>query len=653
MIRGSFTALGLLAGETSQMLLFVLIFPLLGAILLAPPLYRRRSFDSLSGWLATFFSTLSFLVVCRAALELRGVGSLSFVGGHWFVLPEFAVRFSLSFDRLTAVMCLFVTGVGTLIHFYAIGYMREDDAKPRFFCYLNLFLFSMLLLVLAGNLLVLFVGWEGVGLCSYLLIGFWFRQPENAKAGQKAFVVNRIGDAGFLLGIFFLIAWSGTVEFDELEKTVPYLGSHLKEALALLFLIGAMGKSAQLPLFIWLPDAMAGPTPVSALIHAATMVTAGIYMITRMAFLYVHAPYVLLLISIVGTMTAFIAATIALVQHDIKRVLAYSTISQLGYMFMALGAGAFSNAIYHVVTHSFFKALLFLAAGSVIVGCHHEQDMRRLGGLWRKMWCTTLAYAVGTLAIAGVPPFSGFFSKDAILWTVYTGPGMTSSLFLGDIPLNHALWFFGMLTAFITGCYMTRSFVLTFLGKNFRGSGSPHESPWTMTLPLAVLILFSTAFAWACGDYLMQVLGQWTRSDMRIGHEALSGNAMYATLEMLSIIVALSGVFVGLLVYLWGTLIPAVLVRAFRGTYGLFCGKWWIDDLASAFVVKPLAASADALFQRIDRSLVDGAVDRFALCCVGGSEIARRLQAGRLGVYVFLMFFAVLLILCLWLQILA
>ena len=393
------------------LLITIPLFPLLGALVLAFGIGNTdEKTQAVSGWIATFFAAFAFLITVVLFVNLGYAGqSFTVQIWEWISVGRFSASFALHFDRLAAVMCLVVTGVGSLIHLYAIGYMSHDESRPRFFCYLNLFLFSMLVLVLGNNLLVMFVGWEGVGLCSYLLIGFWFKDMENAKAGQKAFVVNRIGDAAFLLGIFFLFRVIGSVDFAMINGHRLFAAPYMAEMAAILLFIGAVGKSAQIPLFVWLPDAMAGPTPVSALIHAATMVTAGVYMVARLAPFYAQAaPMTLAVISCVGAATALFAATVAIAQNDIKKVLAYSTVSQLGYMFMAIGAGAFSNAIFHVVTHAFFKACLFMGAGSVIHGCHHEQDMRKFGGLRKKMPYTFLTYFVATFAIAGFPFLSGF-----------------------------------------------------------------------------------------------------------------------------------------------------------------------------------------------------------------------------------------------------
>ncbi|MCB0340230.1 MAG: NADH-quinone oxidoreductase subunit L, partial [Bdellovibrionales bacterium] len=428
---------------------------------------------------------------------------------EWFSVGGLQVDFLFRLDHLSAVMCLVVTGVGTLIHLYSIGYMAEDESRHRFFSYLNLFMFSMLLLVLGGNLLILFIGWEGVGLCSYLLIGFWFKNVAYAAAGRKAFVVNRIGDAGFLLAIFLCFYAFQSVDFVAMKAAVAAcenlpLYIPLFTTIAICLFIGATGKSAQIPLFVWLPDAMAGPTPVSALIHAATMVTAGVYMLARTHFIFSLAPLAGAIVIGIAVLTAFVAATTALTQFDIKKVLAYSTVSQLGFMFMAAGAGAYWVAIFHVVTHAFFKACLFLGAGSVIHGCHHEQDMRQMGGLRKLMPITFWTYLISTLAIAGIAPFAGYYSKHAILSAL---GGVSNPYLTGYVS---GLVLLANITAFLTAFYMTRSVAMTFFGE-YRGHAHPHESPWLMTLPLVILAGLATVFAWAWGSpffhYLEEVLG--------------------------------------------------------------------------------------------------------------------------------------------------
>ncbi len=408
----------------------------------------------------------------------------------WIQIGDLDIEFGFTLDHINMVMLLVVTGVGTLIHIFSIGYMSHDEKPAKFFAYLNLFLFNMLLLILGKNLLVMFIGWEGVGLCSYLLIGFWFKDSDKAAAGMKAFVTNRIGDAGFLLGMFMLFSVFNTLDFARLVQLVPAhpeLGWTGPITLACLFLfVGAAGKSAQIPLYVWLPDAMAGPTPVSALIHAATMVTAGVYMIIRLAPVFMIAPNAMLVIAIVGGATALMAATIGLTQWDIKKVLAYSTVSQLGYMFLAVGVGAFGPALFHLMTHAFFKALMFLGSGSVIHAMHEEQDIRKMGGLKKHMPITYWTFLFGWLAIIGVPPFAGFFSKDEILWYSFSSPN------------GHPIfWLVGVLGAGITAFYMTRLMCLVFWGSSRVAKNiHPHESPAVMTFPLIILGILSIVGGW-------------------------------------------------------------------------------------------------------------------------------------------------------------
>jgi NADH-quinone oxidoreductase subunit L len=428
-------------------------------------------------WAVTTVALLAplaaFCVVLNAALGLAGgnpsTASLPYIETcpmGWINVGTLHVDFSFVLDQLSLVMLLVVTGVGFLIHVYSVGYMHDEKGYARYFSYLNLFLFFMTVLVLAGNALVMFVGWEGVGLASYLLIGFWFQKTSAADAGKKAFIVNRIGDFGFLIGMFLLLANFGTLAFSQIAAKLaanPGWQGGVLTVIALCLLLGAAGKSAQLPLYIWLPDAMEGPTPVSALIHAATMVTAGVYMIARTHVLFDHSPFALSVVAIVGAATALFAATIALVQNDIKRVLAYSTISQLGYMFLGCGVAAYSAAIFHLMTHAFFKALLFLAAGTVIHGMGGEQDLRKMGGLWKKLPATFAVTTVGVLAIAGFPPFAGFFSKDAILYAAFMQGGV-----------GRVLWFVGLVTALLTSFYMFRLWYMAFLGEP-RSEPNPHH----------------------------------------------------------------------------------------------------------------------------------------------------------------------------------
>lgn len=637
----------------------ILLFPLAGALITYCLGASSKSAHRYAGWMASFSAAMSFAWVVRWFVSLRDLEALHSLNisyqetlWNWFTVGKFAVDFSLRFDHLSAVMCLFITGVGSLIHVYAIGYMEHDEHRPRFFSYLNLFLFSMLILALGGNLLVLFVGWEGVGLCSYLLIGFWFKEMDNAKAGQKAFVVNRIGDAGFVLGMFILITLAGSLEFDSVNALAEQvhgnytLGMMIFAATLLLF-VGATGKSAQIPLYVWLPDAMAGPTPVSALIHAATMVTSGIYLISRLSPLFVVSP-VLLIIAVIGALTAFFAATIALVQNDIKKVLAYSTVSQLGYMFMALGVGAFSTAMFHVVTHAFFKACLFMGAGSVIIGCHHEQDMRAFGGLRKTMPLTFVTYLVSTLAIAGFPFLSGFYSKDMILWSVFSDshPAM-AAITIGGVALNKVLWGLGVVTALMTAFYMTRSLVMTFFGE-YRGHHHPHESPLVVTIPLIVLATLSAVFGALFGEDLLQFLSGWTRSDLAMGHEHLAHQPYYHLLEYISIGAAVSGIAIATLFYGIAPTIPGKIAQAFRGLHQLLLDKWYIDELYQAVFLRPLRLLSEISFRLVDRLAIDGLVNGAGVLADSSGDLVSRLHVGRIGTYILAMLVSMLGMLVFW-----
>ena len=510
--------------ETNHLLSVIIFAPLAGALVnwFIGRRLRNEKFIAFVACGAVGLSTLvAFYLVLKSDGALRSEQPILDHLWTWIQVGRFRADFALAMDRLSGIYALFVTFVGFLIHVFAVGYMHEDRGFYRFFAYLNLFMFAMLTLVLADNFLLMFVGWEGVGLCSYLLIGFYTDLKEAGDAAKKAFITNRVGDWGFILGVmlvFFITSAAGNASISFFDKPAHGVSSALQTiagmsvdpftwhaffaggltSVALLLFIGAAGKSAQIPLYVWLPDAMAGPTPVSALIHAATMVTAGVYMIVRCSAIYTHAPAAMFLVAVIGAATALFAATIGLAQNDIKKVLAYSTISQLGYMFLACGVGAFVAAIFHVITHAFFKALLFLGSGSVIHGMHHEQDMRRMGGLRKYMPITFATMLTGWLAICGIPFFSGFFSKDEILWKTWSASGLS--------PIwNKGLWFVGAVTALLTAAYMTRMMVMTFWGnERFRETPidrtddhhahahEPHESPWVMTVPLILLAVLST-----------------------------------------------------------------------------------------------------------------------------------------------------------------
>jgi NADH-quinone oxidoreductase subunit L len=589
-------------------------------------------------WLIPFFPLVGFLLngllgkrLSKPIVSLIAVGSVAasfaFVlvllakvypltvpySDHYFTWIQSGslnIGCDLAVDRLTAVMLLVVTGVGLLIHIYSIGYMGHEEGYSRFFSYLNLFMFFMLVLVLAANLLVMFVGWEGVGLCSYLLVGFYFKEKFAADAANKAFIVNRIGDFGFSLAIFLTVVVFGTLDFGRIAGAVSGMpvenSAHLLTAITLLLFLGAAGKSAQFPLYVWLPDAMAGPTPVSALIHAATMVTAGVYMIARVSFLYDHAPLAMHVVALVGLFTAVFAATIGLVQNDIKKVFAYSTVSQLGYMFLGLGVGAYSAGIFHLMTHAFFKALLFLGAGSVIHGLGGEQDLRHMGGLRKAMPITFITLGIASLAISGFPGFSGFFSKDAILSAAYA----------------HSPWMFwvGAITAGLTAFYVFRAFFMTFFGK-YRGHQHPHESPLVMTVPLTVLALLSLV-----GGFLN--VPTW-----------LSTTYPFAEERMFPMLVsALCGIL-GIAVAAWLYLVRPALAESMKASagpvYTLLENKYYVDEIYAETIVKPvLGASRSLLWRGVDQGLIDaGLVTGLARVVRGWGSLFRQWQSGSIRNY--------------------
>lgn len=561
---------------------------------------------------------LSFLVSLHAVGNLPEGGALVDNVWIWISSGTLHVDFALRVDQLSAMMILVVTGVGFLIHVYSTGYMAHDEDVARYFAYLNLFTTSMLLLVLGENLLLLFVGWEGVGLCSYLLIGFWYTDDEKASAGKKAFIVNRVGDAGFLLGMFLLFWTLGehsvwTLSFSEIQQHVSSIPVDVATVICLLLFIGAAGKSAQIPLYVWLPDAMAGPTPVSALIHAATMVTAGIYMIARLHFLYALSPTALSVVATVGAATAFFAATIGLVQNDIKKVLAYSTVSQLGYMFLGLGVGAYTAGVFHLMTHAFFKALLFLGAGSVIHGMSDEQDIQKMGGLKNKMPVTFWTFFVACLAIAGVPGLSGFFSKDLILEEAYASP-------LGS-PI---LWLVGTIGAGMTAFYMFRLLFVTFFGET-RASHDVahhiHESPASMTVPLAVLAVLSIV-----GGYfpLLHFLNPMYGSH----HPEISPLIKY-----IPTVVGLAGIALAYVMYVVNPSIAENLSKNFSALYNLLLNKYYIDELYDLIFVRPVAAASNWLWKVWDMIVIDGTVNGAAHTMEANGLLLRLWQTGNVQNY--------------------
>ena len=584
-------------------------------------------------WLVTAVALLtplaSFALVLNASRfvfagspELNALPYVETCPVGWIHAGALNIDFSFVLDQLSLVMLLVVTGVGFLIHIYSVGYMGHEEGYARYFSYLNLFLFFMTVLVLAGNALLMFVGWEGVGLASYLLIGFYFKKDSAANAGKKAFIVNRIGDFGFLIGMFLLLANFGTLTFSEIGARLaanPAWQGGVLTTIALCLLLGAAGKSAQLPLYIWLPDAMEGPTPVSALIHAATMVTAGVYLIARTHILFDHAPFALAVVAIVGAATALFAATIGLVQNDIKRVLAYSTISQLGYMFLGCGVAAYSAAIFHLMTHAFFKALLFLAAGSVIHSLGGEQDLRKMGGLRRKIPITFWTMTAAVFAIAGFFPFAGFFSKDAILYAAFLqGPG------------GRALWFVGLVTALLTSFYMFRLWYLTFLGESRSPEIHPHESPWSMLGPLVILALLSVGGGWIGIERFAAFLSPST--GVRAAESG--GPHLELVLSVAAVAVAFAGWFIADLFYRQKPAQPAELAKALPVTYKVLSNKFYVDEIYGATVVKPLFGfSKYVLGWVVDTGLLGGLAWVLGGAALFAGAILQRWQSGNLRSY--------------------
>ncbi|MCX7857465.1 MAG: NADH-quinone oxidoreductase subunit L [Deltaproteobacteria bacterium] len=593
------------------------------------------------GCLSVFFSfvcsAVLFFELLRLAPEARIIEKDVF---DWIVSGEFVTRVGFRIDPLSIVMCLVVSGVGFLIHVYSVGYMHDDPGYSRYFTYLNLFVFMMLILVTANNLLLMFVGWEGVGLCSYLLIGFWFEKDSASNAGKKAFIVNRIGDYGFLVGIFLLFVSLGTkgvwtLNFSELERNANLLSESLTALITLLFFIGATGKSAQIPLYVWLPDAMEGPTPVSALIHAATMVTAGVYMIARLNFLYSMAPEIMFIVALVGVLTAMFAASIGFAQYDIKRVLAYSTISQLGYMFVGVGVGAYAAGIFHLMTHAFFKALLFLGAGSVMHALAGELDMRKMGGLKKYLPTTHWTFLVACLAIAGIPGLSGFFSKDEILWKAFLFP--------------HAgvlIYIIGLVTAGMTAFYMFRLLFNTFYGKerlDEEVKHHVHESPKVMTIPLIILAILSIVggyvgipHALGGGAHFEKFLEPVFRgvSQKADYHHSL---VVEIGLMVLSVIVALIGIYVAYVYFLKKPDLSEKFVKKHEKLYKTVHNKYFVDEIYGFLFVDNLLRVGRFLKNVIDEAIIDGIVNGLGYFMRGLGGILRFLQSGYVQAYAFSM----------------
>ncbi|ASU36088.1 NADH-quinone oxidoreductase subunit L [Mucilaginibacter xinganensis] len=588
------------------------------------------------GFIGSLMVLLSFGLSVGLFLQVNATGKpINADIFNWFSAGNVKISFSFLVDQLSSLMLLIITGVGFLIHVYSAGYMKEDAGYGKFFAYLNLFIFFMLLLVMGSNYLIMFIGWEGVGLCSYLLIGFWYTNPDYADAAKKAFIMNRIGDLGFIIAIFIIMIIFGSANFADIFKlagTKEYAAAPYTIITILLF-VGAVGKSAQLPLFTWLPDAMAGPTPVSALIHAATMVTAGVYMIARSNILFTLAPVTMHIIAVVGLTTAVIAALIALTQTDIKKVLAYSTVSQLGYMFLGLGVGAYTGAFFHVLTHAFFKALLFLGAGSVIHAVSGEQDMRNMGGLSGKLKITFITMMIGTLAISGIPPFAGFFSKDEIL----------AHTFMHSTPM----YIIGVITAMFTAFYMFRMMYLTFFGK-FRGTHEQehhlHESPSSMTIPLVILAILSIV-----GGFIgvPEVLGghHWLehflapvfqKSTLLLVTPELS-KSTEITLMCISVGAALLAILYAYVKYIKNAHVPVKDTEERPALVDISYHKFYIDELYDAIIRKPLDALSVFFYKVVDKMGIDGFVNGLGKGSIEASKGLRLLQTGNVGFYIFMM----------------
>jgi NADH-quinone oxidoreductase subunit L len=602
----------------TDLLWLVIALPLAGAVFLH--LFGRYLKGPLSGWLASAAVGGSFVIAVIAAVPFFQGTETAIVISLWDWMPAIGASFELLWDPLAVLMTLVVTGVGGLIHIFAIGYMHGDERFHRFFTNLNLFIASMLTLVLAGNYAMLFLGWELVGLCSYLLIGFWFTRPTAAAAAKKAFVVNRIGDVGFMVGLMLVFATFGTLSFAGVfERAGAELSTGMATAIGLLLLVGAIGKSAQIPLYVWLPDAMEGPTPVSALIHAATMVTAGVYVIARSAAIYEMAPFASTVVATIGAITAIWAASIAMAQRDIKRVLAYSTISQLGYMFLAVGATAYVAGIFHLMTHAFFKALLFLGAGSVIHAMSDEQDMHKMGGLFGRMKVTAITMGIGTLAIAGIPPLAGFWSKDEILASAFERGGWFS-----------VLWIIGLITALMTAFYMSRQWVLVFLGEpRWDDEAHPHESPKVMTIPLIVLAGLSIV-----GGLINTPLGTTLEHFLEPSFELVQlqhppeGWLMFAILAGLSVLAGVVGVSVGLLTYRQPMQRWRRFEEAFEPLWGTWEQAYQVDDIYGRVIVAPGKKLADVSAFGVDVGIIDGAVNGVGRLVREIGQRARPLQTG-------------------------
>lgn len=630
--------------STDFLIALVPLLPLVGFLVIS--LNVNRLSHSVASKVACGSVLVSFLIAVFLFFQLLGLPaeqrSFQAVLFDWIAVGNFSAQIGFLIDPLSSLMLLIITGVGFLIHVYSIGYMHDDAGFNRFFSFLNLFVFFMLVLVMGSNYLLMFVGWEGVGLCSFLLIGFWFKNKDYTDAANKAFIMNRIGDLGLILGMILIFTQFGSIQYSEVLANAGAQGSSSTLTLiTILLFVGAMGKSAQLPLYTWLPDAMAGPTPVSALIHAATMVTAGIYMVARNNILYALSPIGMNLVLVVGLVTALFAATIALAQNDIKKVLAYSTVSQLGLMFVALGAGAYSSGIFHMTTHAFFKALLFLAAGSVIHGLQGEQDIRRMGGLKKYLPITYVVFFIGVLAIAGIPPFAGFFSKDEILAKAFEHSIM--------------VWALALLTSLLTVFYMFRLLFLTFFG-NARASDEVvhhiHESPKSMTIPLMVLAVLSVVGGWmgipevlSGGNQVGEFLSPVFAASQTLLHE--NHLAHSTELMLMGTVITLTLIVIGFayFTYVKKNTVPVEEGKELSAAHGLIYKKYYVDELYQSVIVKPLFWLSTIFERFIEKMGIDGLVNGVGSTVISGSKVARLLQTGNIGFYIFAMVIGIVVIL--------
>jgi NADH-quinone oxidoreductase subunit L len=598
----------------------IILLPLVGAV--ATGVFGTW-LKKTSGYIATAAVGGSFLLGLKVLMDVMGGAGLDENVYVWIAAGSFSAKVGFLVDPLSAIMLVTVTSVSFLVHVYSFGYMSHDEGFSRFFTYLNLFVFSMLILILANNYLLMFVGWEGVGVCSYLLIGFWFEKKSASDAGKKAFIVNRIGDFGFLIGIFTMFGYLGTVQFTEVFAQAPgALSTGVATAIALLLFLGACGKSAQLPLYVWLPDAMEGPTPVSALIHAATMVTAGVYVVARSNVLFTLSPTAGAVVAWVGVLTALFAASIALVNTDMKRVLAYSTVSQLGYMFIGVGVGAYTAGVFHLFTHAFFKGLMFLAAGSVMHAMKNELDMRKFGGLLGKMKITGYTFILGTIAIAGIPPLSGFWSKDLILAGAY----------YSHVPGHTVIWALGVIGAVMTSFYMFRLILMTFFGtpRDADLHDHAHESPSSMTIPLIVLAV-GAVFVGGIAGYPLE--NGWINHflDPVLGHAEHDTSQGLPEIALLAISVA-AGVL-GLGIALWMHRSEKLGADTDSGLHKILWNKWYVDEVYDAVIVQPIHKVSVGLWNIVDTILIDGAVNASAYAVKGISWVSSRFQTGRTPTY--------------------